>query len=662
MHLVPQRARIYAFKSIYGETVVPLRPGLQFLIGRNGSGKSSILQAIALIRPGAQIPPFWIPKFLTQTQRMELEQTQETEIVSVDFELATLEQGSETVGIPSEVSQITMAVKTKGQREFRTNLGELPRKSEHLLETILNTADRINEFLSGLLTRGDLSQHLSGPIRQLQELLENDPEGVDNAKFQNVVQLLVSLGLNQESANLSEIWQDHDSAVRRFLLPPEWIYSLEKYIPPVTFVPSRYELADRFSLNEAQSATEGPLLSARKLLKLADLSPSGLQGLDERERQQIIHQGNETLERVLNEHWTQEALSIYLSVTQQDEVIVSLRESTGAFVAPSEASEGLRWFLPFFINLIVDIGNEWKNAIILVDDPGVYLHLEAQKEVRDLLVKLAQENTVLVASHSPAILSLEDTSRIYVVEKRPESDNRPTGTDVLTPKQSGWQDRAVVRAAIGMTVGDTMFGNRVTLIVEGPSDRLYIEGGLRTEQVRSQIDVEPEQVGVLAAMGADNIERFANWCYSEKRKFAVILDNDSKGRGRKKKLEAMGLSDNAILVTGPYVRDGVSDSTIEDVIDSEIFDRIAAKNSVAAGAPVDEINALLEEQPVNQMNTTRVNNALTVLRGKRQEVDKLGVAAAYIGEMALDLNSDQKLKDSVSRLSQLIVDAVSQAT
>ncbi|HJO83237.1 MAG TPA: AAA family ATPase, partial [SAR202 cluster bacterium] len=116
-------ATIHSFRSILGEVRVPIEPGIQFLVGRNGSGKSTILQAIGLLSSSANVPPNRFPKALTQTERRAL--PNDTVFVSAEFQVRRTDNGH-NLSLPEDVTGIIRRVFADGNRTATTNLGESP--------------------------------------------------------------------------------------------------------------------------------------------------------------------------------------------------------------------------------------------------------------------------------------------------------------------------------------------------------------------------------------------------------------------------------------------------------------------------------------------------------------------------------------------------------
>ena len=290
----------------------------------------------------------------------------------------------------------------------------------------------------------------------------------------------------------------------------------------------------------------------------------------------------------------------------------------------------------------------------------------SQKDVHILLQQLSKNNCVLVCTHSPFILYPTNTSNIYVVSKlEGKKGQKGKGTQVLSPKESGWDDKAVIRAAIGMTVGDTLFGNKVTLIVEGHSDRVYLESILNHPDIQKRMGIKSGDIGVLNAMGADRIEYYANWCSSENRNYCVVMDNDSKGRGRAARLKEMGLEKSIVLVKGSIVRNDVAgDSTIEDIINTNEFDLLVGDSMSTKKFKQDEILKVLGNEPPNAMNITRGEVALNKLYGKKVTIDKVFIASNFANIISPEVDDEKSIeipKETIDKFRDLISNAITKA-
>src|SRR5690606_5615934 len=132
---------------------------------------------------------------------------------------------------------------------------------------------------------------------------------------------------------------------------------------------------------------------------------------------------------------------------------------------PSVRSQGFQWFLSFYINFSAD-SKELENTIILLDDPGIYLHASGQKDLLKTLEILSNLNQILITTHSPFMIDTDRLERIRLV-----SNLEKEGTKINEKfHESDYDAFAPIRAAIGMSLGDSLFFDRKTLMVEGISD------------------------------------------------------------------------------------------------------------------------------------------------------------------------------------------------
>ena len=83
----------------------------------------------------------------------------------------------------------------------------------------------------------------------------------------------------------------------------------------------------------------------------------------------------------------------------------------------TERSNGLKWFLNIFIDLLSkNLGDE--NIVYLLDEPGIYLHVNAQRELLMLLKNLCNNGSqVLYTTHSPFMIDTENIINVRAVEK-----------------------------------------------------------------------------------------------------------------------------------------------------------------------------------------------------------------------------------------------------
>ena len=152
-------------------------------------------------------------------------------------------------------------------------------------------------------------------------------------------------------------------------------------------------------------------------------------------------------------------------------------------------SRGFVWFFSF-LAWYEDIKRQKQNVILLLDEPGLSLHGRAQS---DLLTYFGQElaqHQLIYSTHSPFMIDPRRFERVRIVqdlgidsnEQLPKDED---GTKVLTNVFDATNDSLFpLQGALGYEIHQTLFIGPNSLVVEGPSDMLYlraISGALERE-------------------------------------------------------------------------------------------------------------------------------------------------------------------------------------
>ena len=75
----------------------------------------------------------------------------------------------------------------------------------------------------------------------------------------------------------------------------------------------------------------------------------------------------------------------------------------------SERTNGLRWYISLFIDILAQKNNRENPILFLLDEPGVYLHVNAQKKILELFQDLTKtKNQVIYTTHSPYMINEDE--------------------------------------------------------------------------------------------------------------------------------------------------------------------------------------------------------------------------------------------------------------
>jgi len=280
------------------------------------------------------------------------------------------------------------------------------------------------------------------------------------------------------------------------------------------------------------------------------------------------------------------------------------------FVPFSERSQGLKWYFSLFIELktlnLLD-----KNIMILIDEPGVYLHVNAQKEVLRMFDNFEINQTqILYTTHSPYMIDEDKIYRVIPVHKSNDgntvistsisSDNLDSTSkaDTLTP----------LLEAMGMKLKHNIgFVNGYKYIVtEGITDASYLNAFITF--------LNNERYRAIPSKGASNVYLMCLLLYGFGfDDFFALFDRDAEGkRSADKVIKAFANELNGEIseeIKRKHIR-YVSDkeNVIEDLIEESMLqiDSVQVHKSEKV-LFCNTFCRLLAEKPDGISNTTKSN-------------------------------------------------------
>ena len=163
--------------------------------------------------------------------------------------------------------------------------------------------------------------------------------------------------------------------------------------------------------------------------------------------------------------------------------------------------------------------NATNDLIILLDEPGLALHALAQADFLRYIDRLAENHQVLYTTHSPFMVNSDRLHQIRVVEDKPK-----VGT-VVGDNLAGSDAKTIfpLQAALGWTIAQNLFISKRNLLVEGPSELLYLQ------VVSSLMEREGEcflraDMTIVPTGGLDNLATFVALLGASGLKLTVLHD------------------------------------------------------------------------------------------------------------------------------------------
>ena len=177
----------------------------------------------------------------------------------------------------------------------------------------------------------------------------------------------------------------------------------------------------------------------------------------------------------------------------------------------SERSAGFVWFFSFLVKF-AQVKNAGGPVVLLLDEPGLSLHGKAQNDLlRFIDDKLAPFHQVIYSTHSPFMVPADKLQRVRIVEDKVDRTKTPRksyGTKVSHDVLEVEADTLFpLQGALGYEATQTLFVGEHTLLVEGPSDILYLQALSSALEARGRTKLDSRWT-MCPAGGIDRIMPF----------------------------------------------------------------------------------------------------------------------------------------------------------
>lgn len=234
-------------------------------------------------------------------------------------------------------------------------------------------------------------------------------------------------------------------------------------------------------------------------------------------------------------HWKQDELDL-VAEADGDNLRLGVRESGGTSLFKAEQrSKGFQWFLSFYLRLNAE---QAETKVILIDEPGLYLHSKAQKDVLKVFEILSGESQVIISTHSPYLIDAQRLDRVRLILK---DDQTGTRIENKIHKDADSETLTPIMTAIGLDIssGFSMAGQK-NVLFEGISDYYFIQA-LRG-------DMGTDDANFIPCVGAPKISQLASLLIGWNLEFLAVLDNDAEGKRIAKELrEKLSIEQDRII-------------------------------------------------------------------------------------------------------------------
>lgn len=553
------------YKSIGSErNTLFLDSGTTAIIGKNESGKSNVLEAIGNLpyfnKPN---PSYYYNKnrssssddcisivFSFQMTKKEVEKyyakQSQTEILFTDKPTAIMGGAlSEIISNDTELhANIETLVKTKGNFNIWNIRNNEINKKKHAF--IIDSLNKCSEVLL-LNFKKEISSLKQLLLRSSQEF-EELSNTIENIRFSlsNYYKLFPKILYREHDRQLNYSY-DYET-IKEILQTKDNIF---------------------YNLLLAAEIEEQDILQAFE---------EKSEGYKQNIRFEIEDKIKRNIGEKFNEFYTQEKVR-FIPRFEGNTLKFFINTNSGKMMQITERSNGLRWYMGLFIDILAaDIGD--SQVLFLFDEPGVHLHINAQKELLSLFEDLSKKgHQVIYTTHLPSMLDGENILNVRVVEKDYNGNTLiyKNSYDQRLSTESKMETLSPLIKAIGADLKFSLGpqSTKLNIITEGITDYMYIKAFINY----LNIDTPPY---IIPSAGVENINKIVSILLGWGCDFKVILDYDMAGRKEytvlTQKLDS-SLKNKIIFINGknqPCLEEIKNSPTrIEDLISNEDFKKLS---------------------------------------------------------------------------------------
>ena len=434
--------RIKNYKSIIDETITLDGYGLYIFTGKNGTGKSNVINAFNSITKNLREEDLKQVSYKNYVNKNDLENKD----IEVDY-----------------LFDISI--------ELKEELKKAKRISPDLLENMELKKFSFTRFLDKSWTEEKYkllnSLSFDGISRELEKTYKNYHINEDFLKSGVYYNSLRTA--NSYNYNLDKVIKEKSSSDINHL--KNYIFKVMRYHSPNSFIWIYNECESLFfkdsNLNEYINT--GDHIYLKGLLKKLNPKLDLKQCLrDDNGKRRLIRDLNSIINDYINKTWNKSKLSVESKITDDNILKFDILDGDILLDKKTEISSGYKFILSFLTSIFIsDSENIEENNIIVIDEPELHLHPSAIREMRKLLLELSKNNYIIISTHSPYMIDyddLESNTHYYLVDK---SDTR--GTFITKLEDKSFSDNELFESAFGISFMSDLLASKI-LIVEGETD------------------------------------------------------------------------------------------------------------------------------------------------------------------------------------------------
>jgi predicted ATP-dependent endonuclease of OLD family len=570
--------QVHDFRSVNDSTPVKLAQRT-VLVGRNESGKSALLKALHGLK--AQDAPNGLPPFTLARDfprdRPRKDFNSKAVVVETQWELSDADRAALGKLWPRAASAKTAritrsyeAMRTVGFEGVAALEDSVGKTRESLSKLRRSTATPLKDAAAAGAPVAAALEHLDQELSD-DEWEETAKQAVERLRAAiTAAKLTLSATANEHlaalGAGVAAVVDDEakHKAAREWAVQQVPVFV---YLDEWDSVTGHHNIDEYLAHRQQNNLRDEDRLFA-KLLKVADLDAEELKASltqNHEERTLLTDRASRVMTRRLRELWKDREIEVQFRVDANHFDVLVKDKDTDALVPLDERSRGFRWYFSFFVTFTADtLGGDKANAVLLLDEPGLFLHATAQGQLLKFFKELP--NQLIYTTHSPFMIDPNDLGSVRTVTLEAER-----GTVVSEDLAGDARTLFPLQAALGYSLTQTLFVGTKNVVVEGVTDYWYLSAVADLLRDRGKPSLDPEIV-LTPAGGAQKVSYLVALLTAQELSVVVLLDDEPEaGRARDELVKSKLIrGENVLQVRAAFAPPPV-EADVEDLLDPAAF-------------------------------------------------------------------------------------------
>jgi predicted ATP-dependent endonuclease of OLD family len=395
---------------------------------------------------------------------------------------------------------------------------------------------------------------------------------------------------------------------------------VEAWLPTFIYMDDHKPFSGVAHLDQVKSRKDSNSLTEEDKTFLTILEMAGLEfeteyrratETDKEQRMLDMSDASLTLTKMIADHWSQRRYEVRFEADGHHVIAFVSDQVQPALVPLNERSKGFQWFFSFDMTFLHETKGTFRNAILLLDEPGLHLHAAAQRDLLKRMKEYARGNQLIYTTHMPFMIDMERLDNIRVC-----TETKDKGTKVSADFYAADEHaRFPLQAALGLSMSQSLFVGPFNLVVEGVTDFWFLSAisAMLRDAGKPALD---ERIVVTPSGGASKAAYVGTMLQGQQLNVVVLLDSDPEGRKVAEGLiKQWIMKDRHVLRLGDAVGRS-TDSTVEDLFPLEFYlgfvNQAYSKELVSNPVTVKDINADSASLVVDRINNVLKARGLPV--------------------------------------------------